>query len=89
MFEKVALFGNNFLGSLRDKPGSMSLKKLMAIGVFWVYAVTSIRFTDKSNLASTLIIHSSLITALIITHAVSKSKTNPNDPPPADNTQQG
>jgi hypothetical protein len=80
---KIKDFCTNFIGSLSDKNGSHSLKKWIAIAITAVYIVTSIRFTDKDNLASTLIIHSSLITALIITHAVAKAN-NPsteNQPP--------
>lgn len=76
---KLYFFINNFLGALRDLPGSMSVKKLIAILVALVYAISSLRFTNSENLAVVLGVHAGLITALIITHAVYKTK-NPTDP---------
>jgi len=76
---KLTFFINNFLGALRDLPGSMSVKKLVAILIGWVYAITSIRFTTAENLVAVLTVHAGLITALLVTHAIYKTK-NPTDP---------
>jgi hypothetical protein len=89
MLQAITAFGNNFLGSLRDKPGSHSMKKWLCILIGLVYAYTSVKHTNHDNLAAVLAVHAGLITALLGIHAYYKNKTNPNDPPPADSQQQG
>lgn len=85
--EKLTLFFDNFFGALRDKSGSHSLKKWICVGIFWVYAETSVRFTTKDNLVEVLAVHAGLIVTLLGIHTYQKIKTNkPNNGESAEQT---
>lgn len=62
---KLPLFVTNFLGALDNTVFGHSLKKWLAVGVFWVLTFITIKFTNKDNLAVVLGILSGLITALM------------------------
>ena len=63
-------FIRNFFKALNNRPGGHSLRKWLAIGIFWVLAEISIRYTDSSNAVAMATVLSSLITTLMITNTV-------------------
>lgn len=65
---------NHFISGLDNKPDGMSLRKLLAVGFFWITAVLCIRYTDKDNLVMVITILTGMITALIITYTVGNYK---------------
>jgi hypothetical protein len=82
-------FITDFLSGLSNKPGGHSLRKLLAVGFFWLTAILCIRYTDVTNLIAVITILCSMITSLIITYSVSNYKEQvagigktPGDPEP-------
>jgi len=63
-------FIRNFFKALNNRPGGHSLRKWLAIGVFWILGEICIRYTDSSNAVSMATVLSSLITTLMITNTV-------------------
>jgi len=47
---------NDFLAALDNKTGGMSLRKLLAVGLFWVVAVETAQNTTTENLPEVLMI---------------------------------
>jgi len=63
-------FVRNFFKALNNKPGGHSLRKWLAIGVFWVLAEIAIRYTDVNNAVTMATVLAGLITSLMITNTV-------------------
>lgn len=68
-------FFQGFFGAMSNKTGSQSVRKWLAVGVYWIIFVITLRYTDKSNLIAVLTIHSSTFLSLVITYSVSTHKT--------------
>jgi hypothetical protein len=66
----------DFLEALSNNNKGHSLKKLLAVGFFWLSAICVFRYTDKDNVEVVLAILTSMITALVITNTVSKYKVD-------------
>lgn len=65
---------DNFVKGLDNNAGGMSLRKLLAVGFFWLTCALCIRYTDKDNVVAIVTILTSMITALIITYTVGNIK---------------
>lgn len=63
-------FIRNFFKALNNKPGGHSLRKWLAIGIFWVLAEICIRYTDANNAVAMATVLAGLITTLMITNTV-------------------
>lgn len=63
-------FVRNFFKALNNRPGGHSLRKWLAIGVFWILVEISIRYTDPNNAVSMATVLAGLITTLTITNTV-------------------
>lgn len=68
---KLPKFIKDFLGALNNNPGSQSLRKLLAVGFFWLTAALCIRYTDRDNLVMIVGILTAMITTLVVTYSVS------------------
>lgn len=75
-------FFADFFGGLNNKPGGHSLRKLLAVGFFWLTAALCIRYTDNSNLVAIITILCSMITSLVITYSVSNYREKKLEIPP-------
>jgi hypothetical protein len=67
-------FFEDFFNGLNNKPGGHSLRKLLAVGFFWLTAALCLKYTDSSNLSTVVGILCGMITSLIITYSVSNIK---------------
>jgi hypothetical protein len=67
-------FFADFFGGLNNKPGGHSLRKLLAVGFFWLTALLCIRYTDSTNLVAVVTILCGMITSLVVTYSVSNYK---------------
>jgi uncharacterized membrane protein len=67
-------FITDFLGGLSNRPGGQSLRKLLAVGFFWITAILCLRYTDATNLIAVITILCSMITSLVVTYSVSNYK---------------
>ena len=63
-------FIRNFFKALNNKPGCHSLRKWLAIGLFWVLSEICIRYTDTNNAVAMATVLAGLITTLMITNTV-------------------
>lgn len=63
-------FIRNFFKALNNRPGGHSLRKWLAIGVFWILGEICIRYTDPNNAVAMATVLSGLITTLMITNTV-------------------
>jgi hypothetical protein len=67
---KLKAYASDFLNSMNNKKEGQSLRKWLAVGIFWVMALVIYKFTNHDNLVSVITVLSSLITALIVTYTV-------------------
>jgi hypothetical protein len=72
--ESLKKFGTNFLNALTNEKGGHSLRKLLAVGCFWVMTLITLRYTSEANIEVVLGIYSALITALVITYTAGNIK---------------
>lgn len=84
---KIKGFATEFFNSMNNKKEGHSLRKWLAVGIFWIMALVIYKFTNHDNLVSVITVLSSLITALIVTYTVgnnweqkiNKDNTTPQD----------
>lgn len=67
-------FFSDFFNGLNNKPGGHSLRKLLAVGFFWLTSFLCIEYTNSENLSTVIGILCGMITSLIITYSVSNLK---------------
>lgn len=72
-------FGQDFLAALSNEKGGHSLRKLLAVGCFWVMTLVTLRYTSETNIEVVLGIYSALITALVITYTAGNIKQQKKD----------
>jgi len=73
-FPGIYKFFTDFFNGLNNKPGGHSLRKLLAVGFFWLTAVLCIGYTTSDNLAIIVGILTGMITTLVVTYSVSNYK---------------
>lgn len=64
----------DFFNGLNNKPEGHSLRKLLAVGFFWLTAALCIEYTTESNLSIIVGILTGMITTLVVTYSVSNYK---------------
>lgn len=79
-------FIRNFFKALNNRPGGHSLRKLLAVGFFWLIAIIVLRYTDTTNAVAMAGVLSGMITTLIVTYSVSNYQERKNINGKADNT---
>ena len=72
--EALKKFGTDFINALTNEKGGHSLRKLLAVGCFWVMTVVTFKYTSEANIEVVLGIYSALITALVITYTAGNIK---------------
>jgi len=83
-FPGTFTFFTDFLKALDNRSGGMSLRKLLAVGFFWLTVKVTVQYTDKDNLVVVLGILTGMITALVITYSVANIKEKEIDKPKDD-----
>lgn len=63
-------FVRNFFKALNNKSEGHSLRKWLAIGIFWILSEVCIRFTDPNNAVAMATVLAGLITTLMAINTV-------------------
>ena len=74
-------FGKGFLKAMNNELAGHSLKKWLAVGIFWLIVESVLRFGTSTNLEGVLVILSGLILTLMGLNVADKKVNNVLTPP--------
>ena len=77
LMEDIKKFLTSFLNAMNNTVVGHSLKKWLAVGIFWIILIITIKYTNTTNLEGVLIILASLLLTLMGLNVADKKIKQP------------